>query len=131
MIPEQWNKIVELFHAAREKAGGERVALLDSVCSDDSLLRQAVEQMLQDYEESGSFLNRLPADASAATDVLRTSRPRAVVRVDAYEVAGGDAWLTKILGDDPKHAPALARKAAARVVAARDHAGAGAGAGAA
>jgi hypothetical protein len=27
VIPEQWNKIVELFHAAREKAGGERVAL--------------------------------------------------------------------------------------------------------
>jgi DNA mismatch repair protein MutS len=58
-----------------------------------------------------------PAAASPATDVLRASRPRAVVRVDAYEVAGAEAWLTKILGDEPKHASPLVRRAAARVIA--------------
>ena len=58
-----------------------------------------------------------PATASAATDVLRAVRPRAVVRVDAYEVAGADTWLTKMLGDEPKHASPLLRKAASRVIA--------------
>ena len=80
MIPEQWNKIVELFHAAREKAGGERVALLDSVCSDDSLLRQAVEQMLQDYEESGSFLRQPKTDDGPYRELLPAMHVRCTVR---------------------------------------------------
>jgi hypothetical protein len=44
MQPEQWNRVVELFQAAREKTGGERIALLDSACSDDPALRRLVEQ---------------------------------------------------------------------------------------
>ncbi len=58
-----------------------------------------------------------PLGAAPATDVLRASRPRAVVRVDAYEVTGADAWLSKMLGDEPKHASPLVRRAAARVLA--------------
>ena len=58
-----------------------------------------------------------PAESSAATDVLLSARPRTVVRLDAYEVAGADAWLTKVLGDEPKHASPLVRRAAARVIA--------------
>ncbi|HEY1955896.1 MAG TPA: DNA mismatch repair protein MutS [Polyangiaceae bacterium] len=58
-----------------------------------------------------------PKSAAPATDVLRNSRPRAVVRVDEFEVAGGDAWLVKLLGDDLSHASPLVRRAAARVVA--------------
>jgi DNA mismatch repair protein MutS len=58
-----------------------------------------------------------PAGSSAATDVLLSARPRCVVRLDEYEVAGAEAWLTKTLGDEPKHASALLRKAAARVIA--------------
>ena len=58
-----------------------------------------------------------PKSAALATDVLRTSRPRAVVRVDEFEVAGADAWLAKLLGDDSSHASPLVRRAAARVIA--------------
>ena len=60
MSPEQWNKVVELFHAAREKTGGERIALLDSACSDDPSLRAVIEQMLRDDEAACSFLNEIP-----------------------------------------------------------------------
>ncbi len=60
MSPEQWSQVVELFHAAREKTAGERVAVLDSACSNDSSLRLAVEQMLRDDEAAGSFLNESP-----------------------------------------------------------------------
>ena len=58
-----------------------------------------------------------PPAAAAVVDVLRASRPRAVVRVDEYEVAGAEAWLARLLGDEPKHASPLVRRAAARVVA--------------
>ena len=57
MLPEQWNKVVELFHAAREKTGFDRTALLDSECSGDASLRLSIEQMLRDDEASCSFLN--------------------------------------------------------------------------
>src|SRR5262249_16584173 len=58
--PEHWNKVVELFHAAREKTGQERVALLDSACSGDPSLRLVVEQMLRDDEATSNFLNECP-----------------------------------------------------------------------
>ncbi len=58
-----------------------------------------------------------PEGTTAATDVLVSARPRAIVREDAYSVAGGDAWLHTVLGDDPSHAPPLVRRAAARVIA--------------
>jgi DNA mismatch repair protein MutS len=77
-----------------------------------------------DAASAGAELVRLdpaevlaPPAASAVTDVLRAVRPRAVVRVDELAVAGGDAWLARLLGDDPKHASPLVRLAAARVVA--------------
>jgi hypothetical protein len=54
---EHWNKVVELFHAAREKTAVERVVLLDSACSNDPHLRLAVEQMLRDHEAECSFLH--------------------------------------------------------------------------
>ena len=50
---------------AREKRG-ERVALLDSVSSDDPWLRPIVEQMLRDHEAAGSFLNESPLQFFAA-----------------------------------------------------------------
>ena len=60
MSPEQWNKIVELFHAARAKTPTERAALLDSASAADPELRLAVEQMLRDDEASYSLLDRSP-----------------------------------------------------------------------
>ena len=70
MSPEQWKKVNELFHAACEKTGADRVALLDSASSDDPSLRVAVEQMLRDHEAADSFLNecvvKLPPSAAAA-----------------------------------------------------------------
>jgi len=58
--PEQWNRAVELFHAAREKTGCHRITLLDSECSGDAELRLLIEQMLRDDEASCSFLNESP-----------------------------------------------------------------------
>ena len=58
-----------------------------------------------------------PDGTTAATDVLVASRPRAIVRRDAYTVAGNDRFLAQMIGDDPSRLPELVRRAAARVIA--------------
>jgi len=101
--------------AAEEKFG---IAALD-VSTGELLACEA-----PDAPTAGAELVRLdpaevlaPKSAAAATDVLGAARPRAVVRVDELDVAGADAWLAKLLGDDSSHASPLVRRAAARVIA--------------
>src|SRR6516225_8676037 len=79
MSPEQWNKIVELFHAAREKTSTERAALLDSASAADPELRLALEQMLRDDEVSCSLLDRSPIEVIAAD----TADPRTLASAGA------------------------------------------------
>ncbi|MBV9502824.1 MAG: protein kinase [Acidobacteriaceae bacterium] len=57
MAPAEWNQVVELFHAALEKSGDQRVLLLDQACGTHTLLRKAVEELLEEYESAGSFLS--------------------------------------------------------------------------
>jgi eukaryotic-like serine/threonine-protein kinase len=57
MTPEEWNRLFDLFHAAREKSGPERVMVLDSTCGEDTVLRKAVEELLREDEAAGGFLS--------------------------------------------------------------------------
>lgn len=57
MTPEEWSRIFDVFHAAREKSGGERVMVLDSACEGNISLRKAVEELLRDDEAAGGFLS--------------------------------------------------------------------------
>jgi eukaryotic-like serine/threonine-protein kinase len=57
MTPEEWNRLFDVFHAAREKSGGERVAVLDSACGENTLLRKAVEELLRADETANGFLS--------------------------------------------------------------------------
>ena len=54
MIPGRFQKIEELYHAAREKSADERAALLANVDPD---LRREVESLLA-QRSGGEFLNR-------------------------------------------------------------------------
>jgi hypothetical protein len=58
MAPAEWNDIFDLFHAAREKSGCERVMLLDTACGENNLLRQAVEELLKEDEAASGFLSK-------------------------------------------------------------------------
>jgi eukaryotic-like serine/threonine-protein kinase len=57
MTPEEWNRLFDLFHAAREKSGGERVMVLDAACGTSTSLRKAVEELLREDEAAGHFLS--------------------------------------------------------------------------
>lgn len=110
MSPEQWNKVAELFQAAREKTGEERVALLDSALSDDPSLRAVIEQMLRDDQAACSFLNESPLQAFAAAadsgkNTASDARVIAGLKFGRYEVVApigrggmGEVWM----GHDPE-----------------------------
>src|SRR6516225_712004 len=102
MSPEQWNKIVELFHAAREKTSAERAALLDSASAADPALRLAVEQMLRDDEASCSLLDRSPIELMAASAPDPCTPASAGARFGRYEVIApigrggmGEVWAAR------------------------------------
>jgi hypothetical protein len=40
MKPERWQQLNQLFHAALERAAGERAAFLDGACNGDESLRR-------------------------------------------------------------------------------------------
>ncbi len=90
---------MDVFHEACEKSGGERVALLDSVSSDDPSLRLVLEQMLRDHEAGGSFLNDSPLQCLAPRKIP-SSVAGAGKRFGRYEIIApigrggmGEVWV--------------------------------------
>src|SRR6202453_3792753 len=57
MTSEEWNRLFELFHAARATSGGERVMVLDAACGENTMLRKAVEELLREDEAAEGFLS--------------------------------------------------------------------------
>ena len=64
MTPERWQRVEELYHAARSRPTGERVAFLASACPDDDALRRNVESLLNEPVSADGFVDG-PARAAA------------------------------------------------------------------
>ena len=73
MTPERWKQVEELYHAARARPPGERVAFLAGACADDEALRREVESLLNEPVSADGFLAEPAAAARAAQ---AGSRPR-------------------------------------------------------
>jgi eukaryotic-like serine/threonine-protein kinase len=71
MGPAEWDQVLEIFHAAREKSGSERISLLDAACGEKTPLRAAVEELLKEDEAADGFLSK-PVFESITGEVCQT-----------------------------------------------------------
>jgi len=65
MEPDRWQKIEELYHAALERAEGERAGFLEQACGGDEGLRREVESLLSFHQQAGSFIEAPALDEAA------------------------------------------------------------------
>jgi Tol biopolymer transport system component len=79
MTPERWEKIGELYHAARELDPALRAAFLAHACAGDEALRREVESLLAAEERAGKFI-AAPALKDAAQMFLEEPAPSLVGR---------------------------------------------------
>ncbi len=56
MSSQRWQRVSEVFEAARRRAPAERPAYLDRTCEGDASLRAEVEALLSSYDKAGGFL---------------------------------------------------------------------------
>jgi serine/threonine protein kinase len=57
--PGRWKQLETLFDAALAQPAADRAAFLDRTCTDQSL-RQEIQELLDQYENAGSFLDTAP-----------------------------------------------------------------------
>src|SRR6516162_5852634 len=64
MKAERWEKVIDLFQSALERAPEERAAFLDEFCHDDEEMRREVESLLTSHERAENFIE-VPAFEAA------------------------------------------------------------------
>src|SRR5215471_3701037 len=64
MKTERWEKVIDLFQLALERAPEERAAFLDESCHDDQDMRSEVESLLTSHERAENFIE-IPAFKAA------------------------------------------------------------------
>jgi serine/threonine protein kinase/Tol biopolymer transport system component len=92
MTPERWKRVEELYHAARNRAPGDRVAFLADACPDDEALRRNVESLLNEPESAGFFDTpaRVAVDsAPVVTPAAMSGHTLGAYRLQALLGAGG------------------------------------------
>ena len=74
MTPERWERIQELYHAARVCAEGDRAQFLTHACAGDAALQREVQALLDQPVSTGSFIDFVGGPASCATQRCRHQR---------------------------------------------------------
>ena len=77
MKSERWQQIDRLYHAALERAPGQRTSFLDETCAGDEDLRREVESLLAQEERGDGFLEAPALEVAAralAQDQARATR---------------------------------------------------------
>lgn len=73
MTPERWERIQELYHAARAQPASDRAQFLDSACADDRVLRREVQALLDQPVSTGDFMDFVGGPAPAQLSDVATS----------------------------------------------------------
>ena len=68
MTPERWERVQELYHAARARAEADRARFLGVACAGDDLLRREVQALLDQPVSTGSFVDFLGGPAPPQRD---------------------------------------------------------------
>ncbi len=76
MTPERWQRVEALYHAARSRPPGERVAFLADRCRDDESLQRDVESLLNEPVSVDGFLD---TPVRAAASIAPQSAPAAMI----------------------------------------------------
>jgi predicted Ser/Thr protein kinase len=63
-----FDRVIAIFHAARERPAADRGALLDEQCGSDHVLRAEVESLLAADQQAGGFLERPAAVAAGLAE---------------------------------------------------------------
>src|SRR5215813_13250340 len=94
MTPERFQQIEELYHAARERTGDERAALLAET---DPELRREIESLLA-QPDSARFLDRPALENAAAVGDAKVTVLTAGVRLGPYRIEGklGEGGMGKV-----------------------------------
>ena len=86
MDPERWRRVNALFHAALERASGERQAFVDEACAGDPELRAEVTSLLTSHQPD----DFLEVPAAALDEQAHETAGVSLVgrRVGPYEITG-------------------------------------------
>ena len=82
MSTDRWQRLETLFHAALERAPGDRASFLAAACGDDTELRAEVERLLHADEQASSFV----ADAAANVERVAATMPPEGRQIGAYRI---------------------------------------------
>ena len=91
---ERWERVKELFEAARERDEPERAPFLDQACAHDPELRREVESLLSGDKNAGSFLQEPVAHVSPAA--FANDQPPSTFSPD--EIISGRFEIMRFIG---------------------------------
>ena len=86
MTPEQWEKVKEVVEAGLEREGDARARFVDDACAGDPSLRAEIRELIDSYEQAGSFMAASAFDA--ATPFVAVDRDASLdgQRIGAYRM---------------------------------------------
>src|SRR5215472_6246726 len=61
MHGERWRQVDKIFHDLIDQTPEQRASFLEQVCANDPSLKKEIEQLIEAYERSGSFLDSATA----------------------------------------------------------------------
>lgn len=86
MTPTRWQHIQDLVNATIDLPPAGRAAFLSDVCGSNAEMRQQIDNLLESYEQAGSFIER--AVEAGAYEVFTNTSPAEGERIGAYQITG-------------------------------------------